>query len=206
MRIEDALRQVRTIQSQLALTQRCCCYRSATVAVSGLLALLAAATQAVHLRDPVTELRQYLTLWISVAVLSVAVIGVEMFVRWLHVQTAHARRQTIAALRQFAPSLTAGALLTWAIATTGSQHAALLPGLWAILLGLGIFASAIYLPATGLAVGAYYVLTGIVCVVWGNGDQALQPWTMTITFGVGQALAAGVLYRRHEAAREASDE
>ena len=46
MRVEDALSQLRTIQIQLARTERYCCYQSATVAMSGALALAAALVQA----------------------------------------------------------------------------------------------------------------------------------------------------------------
>lgn len=206
MRIEDALSQVRTIQTQLARTQRFCCYRWATVAASGLFAAVAAPVQSTYVPDPLPELGQYLLLWIGVAALSVAVIAAQMLLEWKQAQSWFVRRQTVAALRQFAPCLAAGALVTWAIATACPEHAALLPGLWASIFSLGIFASAMYLPPGGLAVGAYYLAAGIVCIVCGQADQALRPWTMVITFGVGQSLAAVVLYRRHDQEGEDSGE
>jgi hypothetical protein len=206
MRIQDALSQIRTIQTQLDRTQRCCCYRWATVAASGLFAALAAVTQSIHLPHPMLDLREYLTLWITIAALSVAVVAVEVLVQWRHTQSRYASRQTVAAIRQFAPSLAAGALVTWAIFETGPEHAALLPGLWATFFSLGIFASAAYLPRGGAAVGAYYLVAGLICILWGQGDQALQPWTMVITFSVGQCMAALVMYRRHEERREDTSE
>jgi hypothetical protein len=206
MRVEDALRQVRTIQNQLALTQPFRCYRSATVAASGGLAMLAAAVQPLALPDPMRQLPQYLAVWIGVAALSVAVIGFEMLLRWWRSPSHHVRCQMIAAVRQFAPCVITGALLTWAIASACPQHAALLPGLWGIVFGLGIFASAIHLPPAGAAVAAYYLLAGLVCVTWGQSAQALQPWTMVITFGVGQALAAAALYGQPEADDEGPGE
>ncbi len=201
MRIQEALCQVQTIRAQLARTQRCC-YRSATVAASGCFAVVAAAAQSVHLPYPLLALQDYLFLWIGVAALSVAVIGFELLVQWQQTQSRHAGRQTVAALRQFAPCLAAGALVTWAIAATCPEHAALLPGLWATFFSVGIFASAAYLPPGGLTVGAYYLLAGIVCIVWGQGDQALRPWTMVVTFAVGQTMAAMVLYYRPKVERE----
>jgi len=197
MRIQEALSQVQTIRAQLARTQRCC-YRSATVAASGCFAVIAAAAQSVHLPYPLLDLQEYLFLWIGVAALSVAVIGFELLVQWQQTQTRHAGRQTVAALRQFAPCLAAGALVTWAIATTCPQYAALLPGLWATFFGVGIFASATHLPPGGVVVGTYYLLAGLVCLVWGQGDQALRPWTMVVTFAVGQTMAAVILHHRHK--------
>jgi hypothetical protein len=99
-------------------------------------------------------------------------------------------------LRQFAPCVITGALLTWAIAAGGPEHAALLPGLWAACFGLGVFASAMHLPRGGFAVAAHYMTAGIAAIVWGRGEQALQPWTMLLTFAVGQSMAAWILYHR----------
>jgi hypothetical protein len=194
MRIEDALRDVQTIQSQLARTERFCCYRWATVAASGLFALIAAAVQSLYLPSPLLDLHKYLGWWIGVAGLSVTVIGAQMLLQWRQSPSPFFGRQTLAALRQFAPCVLAGALVTWAIATESPEHAALFPGLWAIIFSLGVFASAAHLPPGGTAVAIYYLITGLVCIVWGQGQQALQPWTMFVTFGIGQWMAAAVLY------------
>jgi hypothetical protein len=198
MRVEDALSQLQTIQTQLARTQQCWCYRWATVGASGLFAALATAVQTVQVPHPTLDLKHYLTLWIGVAAVSVALIAAEIVVEWKHRQSRHFGRQTLAAVSQFAPCVLVGALVTWAIATTCPEHATLLPGLWAIFFSLGIFASVHYLPSGGLVVATYYLLTGLVCIVGGRGDQALQPWSMFITFAVGQMLAAVVLYDGRE--------
>jgi hypothetical protein len=136
----------------------------------------------------------------TVAAASVAVVAGEILIQWR--QSRHAGRQTLAALQQFAPCLAGGALVTWAISTASPQYAGLLPGLWATFFGLGIFASASYLPQGGAAIGGYYLLTGVICILWGQGDQALQPWTMVITFSIGQFMAASILYRGQKENRE----
>ena len=200
MRVEEALSQVRAMQSQVARAQQYCCYRSATVGASGLSALGAAMVQSYWIPRPVDDLRGYLCLWVSVAVLSVVITGAEILVRWLRTDSPHARYQTIAAVRQFTPCLVAGALLTWAITAFSSEHATLLPALWAMFFSLGIFASSRYLPSGSLAMAVYYLVAGLVCLRWGQGEEALAPWTMMITFGAGQMLAAIVLYRRQEIA------
>jgi hypothetical protein len=197
MRIQDALSRIETIQMQLDRTERRCCYRWATVATSGLLAAIAAVAQYLYLPDPVFDLQEYLFLWISVAAASVMVIAAEIALHWQQTHSPHLGRQTLVAVRQFAPCVAVGALVTWAIATTAPEHAAILPGLWATFFSLGIFASAAHLPVGGVAVGAYYLLSGLVCIVWGQGDQALQPWTMLITFAVGQSISALVLFHGH---------
>ena len=204
MRVEEALSQVRVMQSQVARAQQFCCYRSATIAASGLSAVGAAVVQSYWIPHPAEQLRSYLFLWVGVAMLSVAITGAEISVRWLRTDSPHARRQTIATVRQFAPCLVAGALLTWAIMGFGPQHAVLLPALWAMFFSLGVFASSMYLPSGSIMVAAYYLVSGLICLRWGQGPQALAPWTMMITFGVGQIITAIVLYRRQEIAGDNS--
>lgn len=200
MRVEEALSQVRVMQSQMARAEQFCCYRSATIAASGLSALGAAIVQSYWIPHPTEHLRQYLFLWVSVATLSVVVTGTEVLVRWLRSDSPHARRQTITTVRQFMPCLLVGALLTWGMATFCREHAVLLPALWSVVFSLGVFASCRYLPSGSVVVAAYYLVAGLACLRWGQGPQSLAPWTMMITFGVGQLITAIVLYRQQEPA------
>ncbi len=202
MRIEEALSQVRMLQMQVERAQHVCCYRSATIAASGVLALGAAISQSYWIRNPLDDLPRYLSLWISVAALSVGITGTEVLVRWLRTDSEHVRRQTVRTVRQFVPCMMVGALMTWAVSLFCPEHAALLPALWSVVFSLGIFASCVYLPTGGIAVAAYYLLAGLVCLRWGQGDEALRPWTMVVTFAVGQWITAFVLYRQREIADE----
>ena len=101
---------------------------------------------------------------------------------------------TLLAVEKFVPSMVAGGMLTWALAAHGREVVWLLPGIWSILFGLGVFASWRMLPKATFWIGGHYLVTGLICVVLGRGDQALAPWTMVITFGLGQTLAAAMLY------------
>ncbi len=202
MRVEEALSQVRVMQSQVVRAQRYCCYRSATIAASGFGALGTAVAQSYWIPNPSAELRRYLLLWIGLAALSVTVTGAEVAVRWLRTDSQHARRQTVATVRQFVPCMIAGGLFTWAIVMFSPEHAELLPALWSIFFSLGILASSAHLPANSLLVAAYYLAAGLACLRWGQGQQAFAPWTMMITFGAGQLLTAIVLYRREESTRD----
>jgi hypothetical protein len=53
-----------------------------------------------------------------------------------------------------------------------------------------------------VAAGMWYLLTGLTCVALGD-SRAFSPWTMGVSFGVGQFLAAGILFF---SALEGSDE
>jgi hypothetical protein len=69
----------------------------------------------------------------------------------------------------------------------------MLPGLWQIFYGLGIFASCRFVPRQMLAVGVWFLATGTLCLAAGTGDRALSPWEMGFPFGIGQLLIAAVL-------------
>lgn len=198
MQLDEALSHVQAMRAQVERVERYCCYRSATVSISGSLALAAAIAQPFWLPVPADDVGRYLQWWIAVAVLSVGVIGREMFGRWQRTESALRRRQTVTAVQQFFPCLAAGALLTLIVHLRAPEHAALLPGLWSILFSLGIFASARQLPRGALAVASYYLVAGCVCVASMRGSWAFSPWGMALTFGVGQGLSAAVLLRQKE--------
>jgi hypothetical protein len=206
MRLEEALAQVRVVRQQLVRTERYCCYRWATVAGSSLLALTAAAGQDTWVGEPHRAVERYLAWWVAVALVSFLLIAAELLSRWWLTGGHYSRRQTVLALTQFGPCLIVGVGLTWTAWTSGDyQLCRLLPGLWSIVFGLGIVASTPYLPPSTWWVAAYYLLAGL--FVWSQsaGPAALQPWTMGLTFGIGQALAAIVLYRHEELRCEQAD-
>ena len=98
------------------------------------------------------------------------------------------------ALDQFVPCLVAGGLLTMVMAVSVPEGLVLLPGLWQILFGLGIFASCRLLPRAIWYVAAFYLLAGLGTLIVARGPMALAPWAMGGPFGIGQLMAAGVLY------------
>jgi hypothetical protein len=194
MELREALAQISEIRDQLARTETFEGYRSATVAASGLLALAAAGVQASWIPDPAARLSEYLTLWVAVAVVSVAITGIEMFARCRRAASETAARLTRMVVEQFLPSLVVGALLTVAIVVVAPETAWMLPGLWALVFGLGVFASARLFPRPVTWVAAWYLLSGIACLAAAKRLEALSPWLMVATFGVGQLLAAAVVY------------
>ena len=90
--------------------------------------------------------------------------------------------------------LRAGALLTFVLFRFAPETAWLLPALWQILFGLGLFASSRLLPRPIAFVGGFYLVTGLLCVVLARGEHAFSPLAMGVPFGAGQLLASAVLY------------
>lgn len=200
--LSQALDQISEIRRAMTRGQVFRGYRAQTTALTGVLAVVVAAIQPVLIPHPWRNLPGYLILWGGLAVVSAAVFGTELFIRCRRLASPMQTERTIDAAERFIPSLAAGGLLTFVFYRFLTSHMWMMPGLWAVCFSLGMFASRTLLPR-GMAVAAgYYLLAGCMCLVLARGPQhAFSPWAMGLTFGVGQLLAAAVLYwnleRRH---------
>ena len=205
MQLDDALRQIADIREQMARSEVFRGYRALTVGASGAVGLLAAAFQSQWVPSPATSLERYLALWLSVAGASLVVAGSEMYWRARVTGSELARERTVLAVQQFLPCMVVGALLTLCIYGAAPGVAWMLPGLWSMVYGLGVFASYRLLPRPVFWVGLYFVLTGCAWLVWGQGANAFAPWQMGTSFGGGQLLGAAILYwtleRTHDSAQ-----
>jgi hypothetical protein len=194
MELHEALTQIAEIRRQMAKSDVFRGYRSAPVAASGLLALGAAVVQGRVVADPTQQINEYLTLWIGMAFVSMAGVAIEMAVRRYMTEDRAHLELTRLAVEQFLPCVVAGVLVTAVIVRHAPASVALLPGLWQILFGLGIFASARLLPKPIFAIGAFYLASGIIVLIWSREAFSLEPWCMGLPFGIGQLVAAGILY------------
>ena len=97
------------------------------------------------------------------------------------------------AVEQFLPAVGAGVLITIALVCFVPAVLWMLPGLWQVIFSLGIFSSCRFLPRPMIAAAAWYLVSGLVCIVLGD-SRALAPWTMGLAYGAGQLLVAGILF------------
>jgi hypothetical protein len=193
MELSDALAQISEIRAHIAKTEVFRGYRSLTVGFSGVVAIVTAAIQSRLLADPAAQAGAYLTLWIAAAAISVVVVATELFVRAYLARSSVTRQLTIMAAEQFLPSMVAGGVLTAVIARCAIEQVWMLPGLWAVIFALGVFASHRLLPWQTFWVAGYYLACGAALVALGPG-WALWPWSMAITFGGGQLFAGAIFY------------
>jgi hypothetical protein len=198
MELRDALTQISEIRRQMARTEVFRGYRAMPVAFSGFLALAAAAIQAAWIASPLEEVPAYLALWVGAAVVSTVGAGTEMLLRARQSLSAWRREITWLAVEQFLPCLVAGGLLTCVLVWYAPESLWMLPGLWQILYSLGVFASCRLLPRATFVVAVFYLATGLTSLALARGPAALSPWAMGLPFGIGQLLAATVLYRTLE--------
>jgi hypothetical protein len=187
-----ALGDISSIRRQMASTTEFRGYGPATLATTGLFAILAAAAQAHWFPDPTHHISAYLGVWVSTAVLSAALTGVQMYNRARRIHSGLSNEMLRMAVEQFLPSAAAGLLVTIVLLRYAPFATWMLPGIWQVIFSLGIFSSCRFLPRPMIAAGAWYLLTGLSCLAMG-GNRALSPWTMGIAYGAGQLLVAAIL-------------
>jgi hypothetical protein len=200
--LNRALGDISSIRRQVARSTEFRGYGPATLAATGGIAILAAGIQAVWVPNPANRIPVYLAIWISTAILSAALVAVQTVTRSQRMHSGMADEMIRMAVEQFLPAAGAGALLTVVLVAYVPAALWMLPGLWQITFSLGVFSSCRFLPRPIAAVGAWYLLTGLSCIALADG-RALSPWTMGVSYGVGQLLVAVILLFN---AREGSDE
>ena len=190
--LNKALGDIGSIRRQLAHSTEFRGYGPMTLAATGLLALAAACVQAVWAPDAAAHLAAYLAIWISTAALSAALIGTEMYARTRRIHSGMADEMIRMAVEQFLPAVGVGALLTFVLVRFVPGSTWMMPGLWQVTFSLGVFSSCRFLPRPVVAVGAWYLLTGLSAIALAD-NRALSPWAMGIPYGAGQLMVAGIL-------------
>lgn len=190
--LNRALGEISSIRRQVARSTEFRGYGPATLATTGLIAVLAAGIQARWVPEPARHSSGYLGIWIWTAVLAAGLTGVQMYTRSRRMHSDMSDEMIRMAVEQFLPSVAAGVLLTMVLLRFVPGALWMLPGIWQVIFSLGVFSSCRFLPRPMLAAGAWYLLTGLICIALGD-KRALSPWAMGIAFGAGQLLVAGIL-------------
>jgi hypothetical protein len=190
--LDKALTDIQAMRSQIARGIEFRAYGPATIAATGIISIVAGLAQFYWFG---AGLYSFLGLWTAAATLSAAIIAAEVLTRSKRVHSGLADEMIQAAVEQILPSIVAGALLTYVLVRFAPETVWMLPGLWQLILSLGIFASRRFLPAPLMAVGVWYLASGLCCLAFASGAYALSPLAMAIPFGGGQLLAAFLIYR-----------
>lgn len=192
MDVTRALDQIAEIHEQIAKGEVYRGYRSLPIAASGLIGLVAAWLQpkALGSSDPVG----FVLYWTAIAGAAAFVGSSEIIYDYVVHEDGTRRRRTRKVVGQFLPSLVGGAAIAVSFTHLSAGLVPLLPGLWAICFGIGIFASRPYLPRASGWVALCYYAAGFGLLWIARGPDALSGWWVGGTFGVGQLLAALVLW------------
>ncbi|MEW4490497.1 hypothetical protein AB1L42_20595 [Thalassoglobus sp. JC818] len=191
MNYDDALRRIESIETALSRTTWFRGYRSRLVLLSAISGLLGVLGQSLVISSDHSPAR-FVYYWATIAILNLVIAGAVLVWRSRTISTRSDRKLFRSAMLAMFPSLLAGAGVTFAILKVAEDQIWMLPGLWAILFGLGVCASQFVLPQWTLLSGAYYILSGSAVLSWGS--RPLDGTEMVVTFVVGQALSAFILY------------
>jgi hypothetical protein len=192
--LDKALADIVAIRSQLAAGTAFRGYGPAAMAATGGVALVTAVLQFSWLEDPTNRPLAFFLGWAAAAALSALMIWVEMQARSRRHHSGLADAMIHQAVEQFLPSAAAGVLLAVMLWRFAPEALWLLPGLWQVLISLGVFASVRSLPRTVALGGAFYFLAGFTVLILASGNHELSPWTMGLPFAIGQSLMAAILY------------
>lgn len=196
--LDKALADIVAIRAQLARGDAFCGLGPSAIAATGILALCTALAQHVWLDDPTGKPLLFLGGWIAAALASAGLIGAEMRARSRRDHAGLTDTAIVNAVEQFLPAGAAGALLALVLVRVSPDNLWMLPGLWQVLVSLGLFASVRSLPKGVALPGAWYMVAGLAVLMLASTDRALSPWTMGLPFAIGQFLMAAILYRARE--------
>lgn len=191
--LDQALVDIRELRRQVASTSEFRGYGPWTMWATAVVALLAGGAQALWVRHPGLHPIHYFAVWAVAAALSISLIAVQALTRAHRMHSAMAGEMIRMAAEQFVPAFGAGVLLTLVFLWKRPEDAWLLPALWQVVYGLGIFASCRFLPKSMRAAGVWYVLMGVLSV-WLGEYRALRPSVMAASFAIGQSIIGLVLY------------
>jgi len=192
--LDKALADILAIRSQIAAGTAFRGYGPATVAATSGIALLTTVAQHLWLDNPTANPVVFLVGWAAAAFVSAALIWTEMQARSRRHHSGLADTMVQQAIEQFLPAAVAGvllAILQWKFAP---ETLWMLPGLWQVLVSIGVFASVRSLPRTIALGGAWYFLSGFTVLLIASQSHTLSPWTMGLPFAIGQLLLAALLY------------
>ncbi len=192
--LDKALADILAIRNQIAAGTAFQGYGPSAVAGTAAVALVTAVLQFLLLDNPTAQPLTFLFGWTAAAAVSAAIIGIEMRARSLRHHSGLADAMVQQAVEQFLPAAVAGVLLAVMLWKFAPETLWLLPGLWQILVSLGIFASVRSLPRSVALVGAWYFIAGFTVLLIGSLHHTLSPWTMGLPFVAGQLLMAALLY------------
>ena len=192
--LDKALADIFAIRSQIAAGTAFRGYGPATVAATGGVALLTAILQFLWLDGPTDRPIAFFAGWAAAALLSAALIWIEMQARSRRHHSGLADAMIRQAVEQFLPAGVAGVLLAILLWKFAPETLWMLPGLWQVLISLGVFASVRSLPRTIALAGAWYFLSGFTVMMIASHSHTLSPWTMGLPFAAGQLLMAALLY------------
>ncbi|WP_132255482.1 hypothetical protein [Methylobacterium segetis] len=193
--LDRALADLVTIRAQLARQTTFRGFGAAALAITACLAFATSLAQSAWPNQLAAEPAVYFGVWIATAVVAATLIGVEALRRAHRLHAGLADAMVAQAIEGFLPAGGTGVCLGLVLAGCAPDQLWMLPGLWQILVGLGLFASVRILPQGAVLGAVWYLMAGFAVLVMTSTTHSLSPWSMGIPFAIGQGILAWVMYR-----------
>ena len=195
MNARRALSDIREIGDTLARAQHTSCFRAAPIALTAIIAFAFAMLPGVCIEPMAAGQSFFVYYWLGIAILNLLIVCVDLGVRYLKTDSELQRGKTRNSLYQFTPCVFIGAYSTLTLLPLGRHSDSLLPGLWCVLMSLGIFATVNNAPKAMVFPAAFYAIAGGLFWRFEEWTVELGAWSMGLSFGIGQAWMALVLWR-----------
>jgi len=191
MRVDDALRQIEAIHEQLDKGEVYRGLQVGGVVVAGFVGLAAAVVQ-----NRCVAHDQAVLYWVGVALVCGVISGGSALWSLLFREDAWARRKTLRLVCQFVPSIFGGVIVTYVF--KNADLTGYLPGLWALIFGLGVLGARPYLPRAIGWVALFYLIAGGMLLLRAGPTAEILGWQVGGVFGLGLLGSALVLSRNRE--------
>jgi hypothetical protein len=194
MHVTDALRQLDDIHDHVMRAEVYRGFQAPGVAAVGILGLVAAVVQ--PLIAGADGPHGFVLYWVVVALVGGLLGGSGAVYTYLYREDDFARRKTRRVVLQFLPCLAAGACVTASFTLGGPTVVPFLPGVWAVLFGLGMMAVRPYLPRPIGLVAWFYLVAGSWLLLRAAAVPELSGLSVGGVFGFGHLATAAVLLLR----------
>ena len=205
MQLRQALSDIAEIRQRMDQAENYRGFRSVAIGVSGVFVLLGALVQAQAndtgwLQNTVGNKDGYLRIWLFVALASLIVTAIEMVLRGFVSRKANVWRMHRRLVCLLCPSLIVGAVMTAVICISkeiddvSTAQYWILPGMWAVVYGLGLVSCCLHLHRSTFWAASYYLIAGGIYFYLNWTTRELAAWHMVAIFGTGQLLLGGLLY------------
>lgn len=193
MHIHQALADLQEIQSAFVRTRRFRLLRATIVLSTALLGIFGAVLQPLLLDRAHEQFGlHYVLYWSTIALVGSCGALIATAYRYYCWPNRWDRELWMEAAWLFVPSLAVGAVMTAAIAAQYPDLVNLLPAMWMLLFGLGVWSAAKVFSRAMSFVAGYYLLAGSISLLLA-ASYPFAPTVMFCGFGIGQLLMSGVL-------------
>jgi hypothetical protein len=191
--LDKALADIGDIRARMAAGTTFQGFGPMVIAVTGILAVALCTLQYNVPTVFASSTKSYLIAWLALACVCALLIGIEMVARSRRIHGGLADAMLANAVEQFLPAAVGGIMLTVVIFRFQSELMWMLPGLWQLLLSVGLFASARNLVRSVKLVAGWYFVCSFVVLVLSTNVGSLSPLFMAVPFVIGQLMMALVL-------------